>query len=247
MKNIYLYHIMGRNETQQDTTRQYNRYENTNIYKLIHPESGYYYIGSTCDRLSKRLCAHKSAAKSRGHVKVYKAFNELGWLDVKIILIQEHYLENNEQKLRAENDVIMANIHDDKCLNSIRAWTSLEETRERHKEYIKENPEKIAETRKIYNSIHKEQLREAKQKYVKDNPEKVKQWKHNDYERRKNEIKITQKQYYENNKEKIRVRNNKIELCCCGCTYTHQNKLRHESSKKHQAWLHDKQQTAETI
>ena len=36
--------------------------------------------------------------------------------------------------------------------------------------------------------------------------------------------------------------------CCCGATYIGSyNKNRHESSKKHQAWLKDHIQTAETI
>ena len=109
-------------------------------------------------------------------------------------------------------------------------WTTIEENHERHKEWIKENPEKIKETRKVYNETHKEQRREQKREYVKNNPEKVKEWKHNDYVRRYEQIKETQKIYYENNKEKIHSRNNKIENCCCGMTYTHQNKLRHEKS-----------------
>ena len=70
-----------------------NRYENTKIYKLIHPDSGYYYIGSSCDRLSRRLCDHKKKAKLYTDRKVFKAFNELGWSDIKIVLILDYAID----------------------------------------------------------------------------------------------------------------------------------------------------------
>ena len=75
--------------TVEEETRMNNRYENTKIYKLILADSEYFYIGSTCEnRLSKRLNVHKCKAKTYPDRKVYKAFNELGWETVKIILIE---------------------------------------------------------------------------------------------------------------------------------------------------------------
>jgi len=85
------------------------------------------------------LCGHKSDAKKNPERKVYKAFNELGWEHVKIILIEEHFLENRDQQLREESRVIQMHIHDEKCLNSIRPWVSQEEERVRHKKYYEEN------------------------------------------------------------------------------------------------------------
>ena len=105
-----------------------NRYENSKIYKLFDPNTEYFYIGSTCDTLSKRFNRHKTVAKSKPHIKVYVCFNEVGWENVKIVLMQELYLENKEQLLRAENDAIEAHIHDSKCLNSMLAWTGLNRT-----------------------------------------------------------------------------------------------------------------------
>ena len=68
-------------------------------------------------------------------MKVYSTFNDIGWSRVKIILIQDLYLDNKDELLRAENDVIMALIHDAKCLNSKKAWTGIEY--ENKKEYEK--------------------------------------------------------------------------------------------------------------
>ena len=53
------------------TIKNYNRYENSKIYKLIYPDSGYYYIGSTTNRLSARLSLHTSRAKLKPDTKVY--------------------------------------------------------------------------------------------------------------------------------------------------------------------------------
>ena len=43
----------------------------------------------------------------------------------KNILIQELYLDNKDELLRAENDAIVAHIHDEKCLNSNKAWNGI--------------------------------------------------------------------------------------------------------------------------
>ena len=41
----------------------------------------------------------------------------------------------------------------------------------------------------------------------------------------------------------------KVDQCICGSSYTHSHshRMRHERTKKHQAFVHDQQQTAETI
>ena len=57
-----------RNKNMSDNNGQ-NRYENGKIYKLIDQESEYFYIGSTCDTLSKRLYRHKAAAKTKPNIK----------------------------------------------------------------------------------------------------------------------------------------------------------------------------------
>ena len=108
---------MEENKMIENKMKEFDRYENSRIYKLIDPDSGYYYIGSTCGPLTQRLCRHKTLAKKNTETKVYKCFNKIGWDNVKIILIQELYLDNKDELLRAENDYIMAHIHDKKCLN----------------------------------------------------------------------------------------------------------------------------------
>ena len=74
-------------ETKMNKTKwkkNYNRHENTKIYKLINPDSGFYYLGSTCGPLTQRPCRHKTLAKKNTETKVYKCFNKIGWYNVKI-------------------------------------------------------------------------------------------------------------------------------------------------------------------
>ena len=40
-------------------------------------------------------------------------------------MVQELYLDTKDELLRAENDVIMAHIHDENCLNSNKACTGI--------------------------------------------------------------------------------------------------------------------------
>jgi len=93
-----------------EQTEKPNPYNHSKIYKLIDVNSGYYYWGATCNRLSVRLCKHKTDAKRRPERKVYTAFNEIGWDSIKIILQQELCLQNKEQLNREENMYILSSI-----------------------------------------------------------------------------------------------------------------------------------------
>ena len=200
-----------------------NRYNNSKIYKLVDQVNGYYYIGSTCNPLSKRLHWHKQNSKKQSlqNIKVYKHFNSIGWENVKIILIQEHYLDNKEQLLREEDNIIQMYLYDAKCLNSYRAFLSEEERKEHKMQY-----------RNQYNNLNKEKINEQHKQYYEDNKERVRE---------------KQKEYIETHKQQIRERNSEKITCLCGSVLNHANKATHNKTRKHQAWLQDQQQTAETI
>ena len=68
---------MEENKMIENKMKKFNRHENNKIYKLINPDSGYYYFGSTCGPLALRLCRHKSAAKIYPEIKVYKVYDEI--------------------------------------------------------------------------------------------------------------------------------------------------------------------------
>ena len=58
--------------------KEFNRYENSKLYKMIDIINGYFYIRSTCTSLSKRLHQHKNAALQKPDRKVYKHMLNIG-------------------------------------------------------------------------------------------------------------------------------------------------------------------------
>lgn len=213
-----------------------NRYNNSKIYKMVDQVNGYFYIGSTCNPLSKRLYRHKCDAKKHPEQKNYKYFNEIGFDNVKIVLIEEHYLENREQLIREEDKVIQMYLHDEKCLNSIRAFVTPEEARA-----------KYGEQRKIRYQEHKEEELATNKKYRDLNRDAIIQQKRMAYKNNRTELLEQQKKYYKDHIDEIHERRNKQLLCACGEAYSYSNKKRHERCKKHQAFLNDEKRTAETI
>ena len=146
----------------------FNRYNNANVYKLISDVDDYFYIGSTCTSLSKRINAHKSNSKNYPEIKVYAHFNMVGWENVKIILISEHYLDNKEQLLREENNYIKMHKNDKFCLNTKKAWVGLE-LNEYRKQYVEEHTEELREKKKQYYKENTEQLKEKAKQYHENN------------------------------------------------------------------------------
>ena len=187
-----------------------NRYNNSKIYKLVDMVNEYYYIGSTCLPLSKRLYQHKNRAKQYPERKVYKYFNDISWENVQIVLHQELYLDNKEQLLRAENDVIMSCLHDPLCLNSNRSLVDEVSKKNEHTDYMK-------------------------------------QWRKERTEDKKEADKDSLRRWRQGRMEYVKAQKSVPLTCPCGSTVTKGNKLKHEQSKKHVAWLHDEKQTAETV
>ena len=136
-------------ENKDEQMEKQNRYINGKIYNLIHPESGNFYIGSTCDKLCKRLYRHRDTAKREKARKVYMVFNELGWENIIIRLLQECPCESKEQLLRAEYNVIQKYINDPLCLNSYTNYYGVG-VKEYKKMWVKENAEHVREVHHAY-------------------------------------------------------------------------------------------------
>ena len=113
--------------TEQDSfdKTEMNRYNNSKIYMLRDEINACFYIGSTCNSLSKRLSQHKYDIKKKPTIGVYNYFSAIGADNIKIILMEEHYLDNKEQLLREEDRVIQMYRNDEKCLNQQRAFVGL--------------------------------------------------------------------------------------------------------------------------
>ena len=73
-------------------------YKNGKIYKLVSDNTNNIYIGSTCNKLCKRLYHHRWDAKNH-QISSSKLFI---YDDIKIILIEDYPCERKEQLLSRE-------------------------------------------------------------------------------------------------------------------------------------------------
>ena len=79
-----------------------NRYNNGKIYKLVNSVNDKIYIGSTAMPLTKRLSCHKKDARKNPEQRVYKELNTVGWVNVRIIQIEEFKCETKNELITKE-------------------------------------------------------------------------------------------------------------------------------------------------
>ena len=82
-----------------------SRYSRAKIYKLVNTVNDKIYVGSTCSLLTKRLYEHKAMAKIKPS-HAHRHFNELGWENVRIILVESVNAETKDQLLQREQHYI---------------------------------------------------------------------------------------------------------------------------------------------
>ena len=209
-----------------------NRYNHTKIYKLVDCVNHFFYIGSTCDILSKRLYQHKAKAKQTPDRKVYKYFDSVGWENVRIVLIEEHVLQNREQQLREEDRVLINYINDPLCLNSLRAFCGLDKNIYNKERYIANKQECLSRQKEYYIN-HADEIKNYQKEYNEKNKEKVCFRYRRYYLEHAEQTKERSKKHYNSNKETLLEE----QLCPCGSTYVLMGKNRHERTIKHQKWI----------
>lgn len=101
------------------------KYEYGKIYRLVCND-GYYYIGSTRDKLNHRFNKHIQASKTETS-KVYQHINNIGRENVKIELIEEYPCASKKELNERENFYIKQYKNDELCLNCIQPHTTKEE------------------------------------------------------------------------------------------------------------------------
>ena len=109
-------------------------YAESKIYKLIC-NTGYYYIGSTTSKyLSTRYANHKVDSKRDKYAnnKVYSYINNIGWDNVRIVLLESVSCLNKDELKMKENEYIIKSENDCLCLNSNRAFLNNDERKERN-------------------------------------------------------------------------------------------------------------------
>jgi hypothetical protein len=77
-------------------------YASGKIYKIVNTEDEEIYIGSTCGSLRLRKSTHKGKAMTRPNRHVYSHLNNVGWDNVRLILIEDWPCENKQELLSRE-------------------------------------------------------------------------------------------------------------------------------------------------
>ena len=197
------------------------RYAKSKIYKL-QCSDGYYYIGSTINKLEARFNNHIHDSKRFQKRQLYKHINTLGWNNVKISLIEAYPCNSKEELLLRETYYInIAHSKKDKlCLNVNKALITLEQRKQnlkiyynsnkekikiRQSNYIKTHRDKLKEYFKQYNAKHSEKRNAYQKQYVIDNKESVKKARQLQYQKNKEEADEYSKQWCKEHPEKSRA------------------------------------------
>lgn len=88
------------------------------IYRIIHKDTGKFYIGSTIRTLEKRFQAHKQDAKlSKQHCHIY--FNSIHWQNTEIELLENCNCTSRNELLAKETEYIYKETNNPLCLNKL--------------------------------------------------------------------------------------------------------------------------------
>jgi hypothetical protein len=212
------------------------KYRNGKIYILRSSNTDNVYIGSTIQKLHKRLHTHKS---------VYKKFLENGKIytsSCEIIKKGNYYIELVElypcddkfELLRREGELIRSTQY---CINSRIAGRTKEQ-------YAIDEKQKIDRIKKIYRDKpeNKEKQKGYMKKYNIDNKTSEDNRKKIWYDNNKLRILKNRKTKYNDNKDELKIKaanlyNETSTDCPCGGKYSQKSKNGHMLTNKHLKYL----------
>jgi len=193
-------------------------YANGKIYTIRSHQTDKFYIGSTTQKLSKRLVGHRTKFKcwKNGTIK-YKtsSFEILQYDDYYIELLEEFPCANKMELDRREGFYIRENR--DICVNCFVAGRTI-------KEYYEDNKDKIKKREAQYRNDNKEKISKRMTLYYQNNKEKL-------------------VQYSKNNREQIHLRHKQKITCECGSIIRIYGKPRHDKTNKHKQWVENNETT----
>ena len=192
------------------------KYQNGKIYKIVDKTNGNIYIGSTCEKLVRRLSKHVSSYKvyCRNKKDYTSSYEILKNGDYEIILIESFPCKGKDELHKQER----YHIDKTKCINKNNPTRTKEDDKLYHKKYYKDNKNIIKEKHKLYNEVNKEQEAIRHKKYYSDNKGIILKKNQEHYKKVKDELLKT------------------IE-CVCGGSYCKMSSQRHLRTSKHQSFL----------
>ena len=201
-------------------------YSKTHFYKIICRNTNIknIYVGHTTDFKTREGC-HKRVCNNSNdknyNLPLYKFIRENdGWDNFDMVLIETVSMENSLEARKRERELIEELNAE---INYIKKpAVSLEEAKQRKKEWTKENEDHVKEYKHNWQIENRERLSEIRKQQYQD---------------RREEILAKCKKYDEENIEERRAIRNRLCQCSCGDTYTYANKSRHQRTKKHQDYM----------
>ena len=155
------------------------KYQDGKIHQILNSETDDIYIGSTTQKLSKRMTNHNTQAKNGKTHLLYKKMREIGGDKFYIELVENYPCENLEQLNKREGEYLreMATLNekiagrtkkeyktDYKESISEKGKIHYQDNRkdilQKQRKHYKENQERINERHKKYNNEHKEEIKE---------------------------------------------------------------------------------------
>ena len=217
------------------------KYQDGKIYKILNSESDDIYVGSTTQKLSKRMANHRAKVKSGRVLKLYEKMLEIGEEKFQIEFIEEYPCQNSEQLLKREGEWM----REIGTLNENVAGRTKQEYADENrdiktqkaKEYCQENKEQILRRQREHYEENKDRINERHKKYSEEHKEERKA-----YPSSQKEVKAKyNKEYYNANKEqschkhKEWVAKNNVKILCeiCNREYPKYNRAHHIQRKYH--------------
>lgn len=182
-------------------------YSEGKIYKLVNSVDETIYIGSTCATLTTRISKHRDKSRRTPDRPIYKHLNDIGWENIRIVLIDNVNCANKDELLREEQKHIDIYKKTNIILNKYGAIPDLEKQKQNakenrpkyeanrdkehskqvNKEYYQNNKEHIIQRTRANQLENAEDRREYLRQYRDSNKDKAKDYAKAHYEQRKGE------------------------------------------------------------
>lgn len=174
-----------------------NKYQKGKIYTIRSSQTDKYYIGSTCNKLYKRLGQHKQNYKNYvgGTYHFVSSFDIVKFDDCYIELLEDFKCDNKEQLNKREGELIRQLKND--IVNKVIAGRT-------KKEWENDNKDKLKAQFKNYYENNKDEKLKSFKKYYENNKEYLTNYNKSYYEKNKEKILEKVKAYRDTNKEKLK-------------------------------------------
>jgi hypothetical protein len=199
------------------------RYKRGKIYTIrCRYDNTLIYVGSTIQKLSKRMVTHRSNEKC----SLFQFVKKGDWKNWYIELYEEYPCNNKGILEKREGEVI-------RLMGTINKSIAGRTQKESQKNYYENNKEELNEKKKKYYENNKEKINEKHKIYYENNKEKVSEKHKKWYENNVDKIAKQRKQYQQENADKIAERKKqKIECDKCKSIVCRGDISKHKKTKK---------------